>query len=442
MPERPHSEAPADPAEQSTETERLTRLDRRLERAGRGRVAIALWAVALAIYLASNPVRSNTYAHYVWQADAWLHGRFAIAWPVTDGPVRNDYYHDVLPAPGQPGLGQVPYPPLPALVLLPFVALFGVGTDAELVGAGIGALSVALAWLVARRLASRPSTALAAAVFFGFGTVAWVAAARASTWYLAHDLAMAFGLLAILAVLDRRGGRAGFLLGVATLARLTAAFGAPFLFLARRADGPRRWVPSAVGLALPIGALLAYNVASSGQPIQPSYDALYRTERPAIPALHHPDWAIVDPRYVPQNVAIMVLEPPRIGLACGLLPVARECPAEARTATLMPDPLGMSLLLVSPGWLIGLAALRRPRAQLAVAAAAAIGAIALVDLMHFSQGWVQFGYRFSNDWAPFGLVLVTLGLEQLGLRRATVALIAISVLVNLWGVYWAEVLGW
>jgi hypothetical protein len=62
--------------------------------------------------------------------------------------------------------------------------------------------------------------------------------------------------------------------------------------------------------------------------------------------------------------------------------------------------------------------------------------------MHFSQGWVQFGYRFSNDWAPFGLVLVTLGLERLGLRRATVALIAISVLVNLWGVYWAEVLGW
>ena len=33
--------------------------------------------------------------------------------------------------------------------------------------------------------------------------------------------------------------------------------------------------------------------------------------------------------------------------------------------------------------------------------------------MHFSQGWVQFGYRFSNDAAPFALVLVALGLRAL-----------------------------
>ena len=78
--------------------------------------------------------------------------------------------------------------------------------------------------------------------------------------------------------------------------------------------------------------------------------------------------------------------------------MARECPNEAKAQTLMPDPLGMSLLLVSPGWLLGLAALRRPRSDVAVAAVLAVASIALVDLMHFSQGWVQFGYRFSNDW--------------------------------------------
>ena len=43
-------------------------------------------------------------------------------------------------------------------------------------------------------------------------------------------------------------------------------------------------------------------------------------------------------------------------------------------------------------------------------------AIALVNLMHFSQGWVQFGYRFSNDFAPFAVVLVTLAVARLGLR--------------------------
>ncbi len=62
--------------------------------------------------------------------------------------------------------------------------------------------------------------------------------------------------------------------------------------------------------------------------------------------------------------------------------------------------------------------------------------------MHFSQGWVQFGYRFSNDFAPFALVLVGLGVARLGVRGATVALVAASIVVNVWGVYWGVKLGW
>ena len=46
--------------------------------------------------------------------------------------------------------------------------------------------------------------------------------------------------------------------------------------------------------------------------------------------------------------------------------------------------------------------------------------VAVADLMHFSQGWVQFGYRFSNDFAPFALVLVTLAIASLGVRKLTV----------------------
>jgi hypothetical protein len=415
-------------------------LDRRLGRAGPLRVAIAFGVFALAVYLASNPGRSNLYAHYVWQADAWLHGRTEIAWPVGDGPVRNDYYHDVLPVPDKPGFAQIPFPPLPAIVLLPAVALFGLNTDAELVAAFIGALNAALAWLVAYRLASRPSVALAAAVFFAFGTVAWVAAARGSTWYIAHDLAISFSLLAVLAALAGRQVRAGLLLGVATLARLTVAFGTPFVFLSGSGTAGRRALATAAGLAPPIAFLVLYNLASTGQVLQPGYEELYRTETPAIAGLYHADWFLVDPRYIPQNLAIMLFEPPRLEAQCALVPSLR-C-AEPSTVTLVPDPLGMSLLLTSPGWLLALAALRRPRPSIVIGSALALGAIALVDLMHFSQGWVQFGYRFSNDWAPFGLVLVTIGLDRIGLRRGALALIALSVLVNLWGVAWAEVFGW
>jgi hypothetical protein len=67
--------------------------------------------------------------------------------------------------------------------------------------------------------------------------------------------------------------------------------------------------------------------------------------------------------------------------------------------------------------------------------------------MHFSQGWVQFGYRFSNDVAPFALLLVALGAERLARQRAwglplAAAALVLSMTINLWGVLWGSLLGW
>jgi hypothetical protein len=79
--------------------------------------------------------------------------------------------------------------------------------------------------------------------------------------------------------------------------------------------------------------------------------------------------------------------------------------------------------------------------------------IAIVNLMHFSQGWVQFGYRFSLDFAPWAVLLVAVGLERIAARTGrrtgawaliafALVLVAASVFVNLWGVVWGDVLGW
>jgi hypothetical protein len=110
----------------------------------------------------------------------------------------------------------------------------------------------------------------------------------------------------------------------------------------------------------------------------------------------------------------------------------------------VPNDIGMSILLTSPALLLALGALRRSR--LVAGAAIAILLIALVNLMHFSQGWVQFGYRFSNDFVPWAVLLVALGAQAV-IRRSwgkpvVAGLVVLSIAINAWGVVWGNLLGW
>jgi hypothetical protein len=103
----------------------------------------------------------------------------------------------------------------------------------------------------------------------------------------------------------------------------------------------------------------------------------------------------------------------------------------------------MSLFLTSPAYLLALPLVWREwRRRIVLGATLAVAGIALINLAHFSQGWVQFGYRFSNDFAPFALVLVTLAIARAGVSRLAVALVAASVVINAWGVWWGVNLGW
>ncbi len=75
--------------------------------------------------------------------------------------------------------------------------------------------------------------------------------------------------------------------------------------------------------------------------------------------------------------------------------------------------MGMSILLTTPAYLLILPALLFGwRRRVVAGAALAVLCTALAALAHFSQGWVQFGYRFSNDFAPFAIILVTLGIVE------------------------------
>jgi hypothetical protein len=440
-------------------------------------IGLAIAALLLVVYVVSNPSRTSYYNHFVWQAEAFLDGRAAIRYPVPDQPGvhGNDLFQDVIPTVGPngeaTGYALLPFPPLPAVVLLPFVAIWGLATDAQLIAAFIGALDVAIAFWVLGYLPIGRRVRIATTLFLGLGTVLWYAAELGTTWYLAHVVAVGLTLLAIgLALagdpwaaggepdrppdpdaptglrlgLDRGQFVAGILFGLACTARLTIVFGAPFfLFVGGGGSRTRRGISALVGMAIPLGLLVGYTWLSTGQLMNPGYDVLYRAETASYPQLgYRADWAIEDPRYLVQNLPLFlvglpsVLPPCADGAMRGLFDAA--CPVIA------PRDVGMGLFLTSPAWLIALASLRwLGRDRLVTGAAIAIVLIAIVDLMHFSQGWVQFGYRFSNDYAPFGLLLLALALEAGGrLRRLGYALIALSIAIVTWGVAWGHIFGW
>jgi hypothetical protein len=457
--------------------------------------------VATAIYLAGQTERF--YDHFVWQASAFLEGHAAIRYPVPGSAetVGNRFFQDVLPVATSDGVprGLLPFPPLPAVLLVPLVAAWGLATDDQAAFALLAGVDVGICWWMLGRLAVRPSVRLSVTIFFAFGTVFWYAAQVATTWYQAHIVAVGLLMLAVgLALgadpaaaddgrrIDHPGAKgirnplrpwswrdhlavdgrqfvAGMLFGLACTARLSIVFAAPFFLLVGSGGGAwRRGWSAGLGAALPIGLLLAYNVATAGTLVHPAYDYLYRLETVAYPSLgYHADWSLEDPRYVPQNAAIMFLATPDVfpatlpdALGVAATPVCLE-PGVARglfdvsCPLAVPRDIGMSVLLTSPAYLLLLPALRRyGRSRLVTGATIAIVLVVLVNLMHFSQGWVQFGYRFSNDVVPLALVLVAIGAERLvASGRAwamplVAGLVVASIAVNAWGMTWGSLLGW
>ena len=468
-------------------------------------VGVGFVVLALALYSVRQP--QDYYNHFVWQADAFLHGRAEIDYPVPPSATSqgNDQFQDVLRVIDDTGrataFGLIPFPPLPAVFLMPFVAIWGLATSEHLVGALLGAIDVGLAWWVLGRLPIGLRARFLGTLFFAFGTVFWYTAQLGTTWYFAHIVAVGLTFLAVgLAVgadpdsaldedelpdeespdedheaaehegartsllrnllwVDVRQFLAGLALGLAATARLSVIFGAPFLLLVGSGGSwLRRGWSAAVGAAIPVAVLLAYNLISTGHLVHPAYGYLYRLESLGYPQLgYHPDWEIEDPRYIPQNLGLAlfslpVLFPDTEPRAISGLPLctdegAQRSLLDANCPVALPRDTGMSVLLSSPAYLLALPALRRlyGRSRLVSGAAVAVILIAVFNLMHFSQGWVQIGYRFANDFAPFALPVVALGIDRLrGRLGAAVAgvLIVMSVAVSLWSVYLQHALGW
>ncbi|MGZ6272775.1 MAG: hypothetical protein ACXWM8_00565, partial [Candidatus Limnocylindrales bacterium] len=353
--------------------------------------------------------------------------------------------------------------------------LAGAGTPVAwltILGLAMGALGAELAVVVSGRGGVLAPFAILAVVVFGLPAL-FIAGAQSATLIEAIDAVLAAAIVALWWLSRREGGAAdralasfwaavstpesaqvaaGILFGLAVTARLTILFGFPFLILVGGGGTwLRRGLLAGAGAAVPLLTLLVVTYATSGHLFNPAYDYLYHIEL-GYPFDYHADWAITDLRYIPQNLGIMLFNQPwwmasadangralcAAGTARGMFDPA--CPLA------IPNPIGMSLILSSPAYLLAplawLPARLRKLDRATVGATIAVVGIATVNLMHFSQGWVQFGYRFSNDFVPFALILVALGASRIGRLWPVLLLVGLSIAMNTWGTVWGVTLGW
>ena len=397
-------------------------------------IGIALFAFAFVVYTLVRHDRTAPYDYFVRLADAFLHGRLGL----LDAPGT---LNELVPV---GGMLFVVYPPMPAVVLAPFVAIVGPGMDQGFVSILFGAFNVVLAWRIALRMAVTARVSLVLALVFGFGTIAWFSAQVGSAWHIAHVIAITFTFLAIL-VAQRDGPLwlIGALVGATALTRLPMmlevvfflayivdraqrettgagliAFGridVPGIPLRLRPFPTRRFLrlgaPFIATLAAFGMAFLAYDWARFGSPLETGYTL--------IPGVTQ-EWQYAQGLFslygIPRTLYAMFLENPA--------PITAFPWVQPRLLG------GLSILLTTPLFLWSIRA--RAADWFTVGAWLAVGLTLVPILTHPDLGGNQFGFRYAQDIYPFLFLLTIRGLRGRLSFEAWIA-IAVGVVVNVWG---------
>jgi hypothetical protein len=360
--------------------------------------------VALAV---ANRLHPTPYNNYVLLADAFVHGHVWIDWPGA--------YIDAL---ARDGRHYVIEAPLPAILLLPLVALVGTAVNQTLLSCGLGAVAVATGWEIARRLGVPTAPRLWLCGFLLLGTDLFWAAMYGDVWFLAHVAAAAFTLLALVELLGKkRAWLVALYAGCALESRFSLVVALPvyaaLLALDAEPGERRRRLLAFGGSLLPFAAFwIWYNEARWGLPYDIGYSAWYHLDQAGAPSGSPFRLA-----YIPNQLySFFVRLPDRLG----------------HWPYLVPTLNGVALTWTSPALALALFA-REPR-RLVVAMWIATAFVALPNLLYYVNGFAQFGMRHALDFEPFLFVLMALAVRR-GIGPVGAILCTWSMLAGLWGVW-------
>jgi hypothetical protein len=379
--------------------------------------------VTTAIYLLVAPrsiFREHTpFNHFALLAQSWLEGRLDLgnAPPLYAG--GNDFalYRD---------RWFVVFPGVPALLVLPWVALAG-SAARTLDGwffvmlAGLGPAGMHLTLERIRREQVAPigrELVMAGTLLYAFGTVYFFTAVQGTVWFAAHVVAAAGTTFFLYAALGARYPvGAGVALAVAVGTRPVLLTLGLFFVLEwwRVYRGWPRGVWILLKFGLPVVVMLGllgwHNQIRFGDVTEFGYRFLTVSWHARIEK-----WGLFGYHYLARNLGIVLTSLP-------YLEHGRE------GWQLQVNGHGLALWLTTPPFLLLL--WPRRRSVIHHTSYLTLAGVALPSLLYQNSGWIQFGQRFSNDYAPLLVLLLVAG--GYAWSRTLKVLWGVAIGVNLFG---------
>ena len=337
--------------------------------------------------------------HFALLADSWRQGRLDLGGPPPAYTGNNDFSH-------VGGKWYVVFPPFPALLLLPILAFV---KSPERVHDGrfflwLAGIAPALLFLALEKLRRFGRSELdefanlGLCSCFAFGSVYFFCAEQGTVWFAAHVVGAALSAAYLLFALEaERPWLAGLALGLGFATRTPLLFAAPLFVLEAVRSARPRLLRSLLAFLTPVTAVVlltfVHNQLRFGDPFEVGYRFLgiawqHRIEK----------WGLFGYHYLAKNLGIVLTSLPF------WTPQGR--------APFQINLHGLALWITTPAylWLLWPRRTAVPQRALWIT----VACVALPTLFYQNTGWLQFGYRFSNDYAVFLFALLAVGGYRFG----------------------------